>query len=430
MRRRHAAKDESETIVDRFVSNARRALPQLDVYPKLEEEYRVKTTSGAALSLFMGLCIAILVVSETWHYLTPKVVDFVEVDTILNERMRIDLNITFFALQCSRVDLVAMDVAGEHQLHADSNSHMHKTRLSAKGQIIGEKLATSVNKPKRDLNVSALPPDYCGSCYGAKGKCCNSCRILRQAYVSQGWDPRKIEGKGSEQCERAAKLAVAKAEDKKQGDDEGCMLEGFMTVNKVAGNFHIALGTTRSINGRLIHAFAVDDLNHFNTSHRLDQVSFGDPFLSQSNPLNGQIRLVDHHQSTTGVFQYYVKIVPTIFVGAAEGNSPIRSSQYSFTEKFVPIGEGDDDLEIEEPGHTRKHGHRHPSVIQALPGVFFIYEMSPFQIRRTVQVQAFMEYFARLCAIVGGIYTLSGIVDSWVNHLRQPRNRVGPDPVK
>ena len=38
-----------------FVANIRKTLPKLDVYPKLDEEHRVRTQSGAALSLVMGV---------------------------------------------------------------------------------------------------------------------------------------------------------------------------------------------------------------------------------------------------------------------------------------------------------------------------------------------------------------------------------------
>lgn len=426
MRRRRHQLDEnlngsSSSSTRSFSQTVNRHLRKLDMYPKLEEDYKIKTSSGATMSIVMGVAMTILAVSETWHYAHPKLVDLVEVDGTIHERMKVELNMTFFELPCSKVDLVAMDVAGEHQIHADASYRMHKTRLTIDGRPIGEKISAKINDVDAadDVNVPVvepLPDDYCGSCFGARDGCCNTCEELKAAYLSKGWSAEPISGDKSEQCKRDRLLHP---HDGKNGDDvnEGCMLEGSMTVNKVAGNFHVALGRTRSVNGRLVHAFNAKDMNHFNTSHRIDHVSFGPSFPSQTNPLNGQIRLVDFHNADTGVFQYFIKIVPTQFANAYVGSS-YRSSQYSFTEKFVPIGDGHED-DDDDPDHTRKHAHKHPSVIRSLPGVFFIYDISPFQIRRTMESESFFEYLARLFAIVGGVCTISSIADSAISKLRR-----------
>jgi hypothetical protein len=48
-----------------------------------------------------------------------------------------------------------------------------------------------------------------------------------------------------------------------------------MTVNRVAGNFHIAMGKGVERNGRYIHSFLEEDLPNFNVSHIIHQLSFG-----------------------------------------------------------------------------------------------------------------------------------------------------------
>lgn len=420
MRRRNVLKkDENRESTEGGVSTIARHFRQLDFYPKLEEDFRVKTSSGAYLSIITGIFMIILALNETWQYASPNLVDLIEVDGTIQERMKVDISISFLAITCSKVDLVAMDVAGEHQIHADSSYKMHKTRLTKNGDPIGDKMLIKLNAK---AGVDPLPKYYCGSCYGAgdEGQCCNSCEELKSAYVGKGWSVAAIAGDKSEQCKREALLTGGASR-----EGEGCLLEGSMTVNKVGGNFHVALGLTRTVNGRLVHAFNAKDLHHFNTSHRINHISFGEPFASQSNPLNGVVRVVDKHDSETGIYQYFIKLVPTVFVGTFRTQ---RSCQYSFTEKFVPIGDGQPDVvEDEEEGgadnggnsldHRRKDGHKHPSVVNALPGLFFIYDISPFQIRRTVAKLPFMEYFARLCAIVGGCYALSGVLDSVLSRL-------------
>ena len=146
-----------------------------------------------------------------------------------------------------------------------------------------------------------------------------------------------------------------------------------MKVSKVAGNFHVALGTTRSVDGRLVHAFNVNEMTHFNTSHRIDRVSFGQNFVSQSNPLSGKTRTVDYHDADTGVFQYYIKVVPTNFQNAF---GITWQCGVLIHRKFVPIGEGhSDDEEKEDPDHLRRAAHKHPSVIRSFR-VCFIYDAS------------------------------------------------------
>ena len=70
--------------------------------------------------------------------------DVVEVDATIDARMRIDLNVTFLALPCRKVDLVAMDVAGEHQIGMDQA--MRKTRVDrSTGQALGPAIIEIIN---------------------------------------------------------------------------------------------------------------------------------------------------------------------------------------------------------------------------------------------------------------------------------------------
>lgn len=37
-----------------------------------------------------------------------------------------------------------------------------------------------------------LPEDYCGSCFGAKEGCCQTCREVTDAYAAKGWSVQDI----------------------------------------------------------------------------------------------------------------------------------------------------------------------------------------------------------------------------------------------
>ena len=46
----------------------------------------------------------------------------------------------------------------------------------------------------------------------------------------------------------------------------------------------------------------------------------------------------------------------------------------------------------------------------ACAGVFFVYEMSPFLVQVTQSPVPFTHFVTKLCAIIGGAFTLSGIL--------------------
>lgn len=51
-----------------------------------------------------------------------------------------------------------------------------------------------------------------------------------------------------------------------------------------------------------------------------------------------------------------------------------------------------------------------------LPGVFVLYEFSPMVVQYTENRRSFMHFLTGLCAIVGGIFTVAGLIDSMIYH--------------
>ncbi|KAE8800684.1 putative amidohydrolase ytcJ [Hordeum vulgare] len=50
------------------------------------------------------------------------------------------------------------------------------------------------------------------------------------------------------------------------------------------------------------------------------------------------------------------------------------------------------------------------------PGVYFFYEFSPIQVDCTEENTSLLHLLTNICAIVGGIFTVAGIIDSFVYH--------------
>ena len=55
-----------------------------------------------------------------------------------------------------------------------------------------------------------------------------------------------------------------------------------------------------------------------------------------------------------------------------------------------------------------------------LPGVFFIYDISPIKVKFTEKQQSFTYFLTSLCAIVGGVFTVAGIIDAAIYSLGGP----------
>lgn len=88
-------------------------LKRLDLYPKAAEEYRVRTVTGAVVSIACTFLVLILAMSEFSAYLTVQVAPELTVDTSFGEMLRIDLDITFLAMPCVNLVIDAMDISGK-----------------------------------------------------------------------------------------------------------------------------------------------------------------------------------------------------------------------------------------------------------------------------------------------------------------------------
>ena len=97
----------------------------------------------------------------------------------------------------------------------------------------------------------------------------------------------------------------------------------------------------------------------------------------------------------SALYQYYIKVVPTSY--APLGREPIATCQYSVTEARMPIA----------PDAGR--GGRREFV---LPGVFFIYDISPIKVAYTEQATSLWTFITSLCAIIGGVFVVARMVDS------------------
>merc|ERR1712032_1049382 len=117
---------------------------------------------------------------------------------------------------------------------------------------------------------------------------------------------------------------------------------------------------------------------------------FGPEVHGMTSPLEGTHKVVTHGAF---MFHYYIKLVPTLWNSG--GPDSVYTHQYSVTsnEKNVLVKKGE---------------------LVGLPGVFFVYEFSPFMVKKIEKYQPLSHFLTSLCAVIGGVFTVAGLVDAMI----------------
>jgi hypothetical protein len=422
------------------------------MFPKVDKEFTVHTKGGGVASLVAYGLIAIFFVAEivTWMSQNGQELSQTRVDTSLGKKMRVNINITFPALACEDLHLDAIDVAGDSQI--DIVDTLKKRKMHSNGKFFSQDEISVDTNFHRDQQTqkalilkAALPEDYCGPCYGAgedDKQCCQTCDEVIMAYTKKRWKSELLKYT-AEQCVREGR---DKAEPKKMTRGQGCNLGGYMTVNRVSGNFHIAMGEGIERDGRHIHTYIPEDAPNFNASHIIHELSFGP--ADGTAPLSGVTKIVTEKTGSTGLFQYFIKIVPTTYVGQdayskiidtelphVYMNAGVETNRYFFTERFMPLMTElleDHHMEEDDPkraavnaggggNHADKDHHYKQNAV--LPGIFFIYEIYPFAVELSIQKVPLTHLLIRLMATVGGVFTMVRWVDGCIYERGTKNNR-------
>ncbi|ORY42845.1 DUF1692-domain-containing protein [Rhizoclosmatium globosum] len=168
------------------------------------------------------------------------------------------------------------------------------------------------------------------------------------------------------------------------GVKDACRIKGHISVNKVAGMFHITALGHGYMDGRHVAHEAM------NFTHRVDKLSFGIDYPGLVNPLDSSLEIADGNFE---MFQYFISIVPTIYVDKRRTfGSVVLTNQYAVTDHKKIVGH-----ETKEAG---------------IPGIFMKYDVEPISVRVTESRASFMHFLTRLCGITGGIYVTVGLLNN------------------
>ena len=333
-----------------------------------------------------------------------ETIDHLYVNSTRTDRLKIDFDISFPQIACNLLALDAIDETGIPQKDVTFEIFKHKLNSFGKKdgkpikhEFLGGTMLTEkdVEKQRDEMIETAkptpIPKGACGNCYGAgaPGECCNTCDEVKYAYKRVGW---VFKTQGVAQCAEENKKMNKRDE---FAEDGGCQLYGHLELNKaLGGHFHVAphkQAKTGDAGTLSLWDLIFFTFEQFNITHTINSLSFGDQFPGIKSPLDGQIRKLE---DTHGMYQYYIKVVPTRYKGL--NKKEIESNQYSVTE------------------HMR---HLSPGSGKGLPGLYFYYEVSPVQaIFEEKRMSNFLSFLTNVCAIVGGAFSVMGIVDVLVGY--------------
>ncbi|CAM8887830.1 unnamed protein product [Rhodiola kirilowii] len=185
----------------------------------------------------------------------------------------------------------------------------------------------------------------------------------------------------------------------------GCRIEGFLRVKKVPGNLIISAHSDS-------HSF---DASLMNMSHVISHLSFGNmmnarmftdmrrlaPYVGKSHDrLEGKAFITPHDAKENVTIEHYLQVVKTELVSHQGSKEVLLVEEYEYT--------------------------AHSSVAQSLhiPVAKFHFELSPMQVLIEEKPRSFSHFITNLCAIIGGVFTVAGILDSVLHNTARIMKKV------
>ncbi|MCL4125249.1 UNVERIFIED_CONTAM: hypothetical protein GTU68_009411 [Idotea baltica] len=163
--------------------------------------------------------------------------------------------------------------------------------------------------------------------------------------------------------------------------ETGCVFEANFYINKVPGNFHVS---THS---------ASEQPKEIDFSHIIQEVRFGENMDNKKLPGSFNSLKDSKNLENNGLesHDYIMKIVPTVYEDL--GGRQALSYQYTYaTRSYVSFG----------------HGGR------VIPAVWFRYDLTPITVKYHEKRPPIYSFLTTICAIIGGTFTVAGIIDSFV----------------
>lgn len=339
---------------------------ELDAFPKVPEEFVDSTPVGGSLSIITFFFIIWLVYSEVTYYLDRELVFKFVPDTSMDEKLLINIDMTI-AMPCSNL--------GADILDSTSQS------VYGFGELQEEDTWFELTEEQQDA-------------FDAIKQLNGYMNVIYHSLWRVLWK----RGHGTVHSSLPARKT------KPNTKPDACRLHGVLTLNKVAGNFHVTAGKSMALPRGHIHLNILFDDSRQNFSHRIHRLSFGNPYNGIVHPLEGDEKITDDENM---LYQYFIEVVPTD-IYSSFGN--FKTYHYSVKELQRPIS------------HSKgSHG---------IPGVFIKYDIAALKIHVHQDQENIIQFLLRLFAVIGGIYIIVGAVNNLVLHIKSffSKPKVQPRP--
>lgn len=390
-------------------------LLSVDAFSRAEEDVRIRTRTGALVTVGCFVITAILIINEWFQFHTIVTRPTLVMDRQRNVKLELNLDITFPHISCDILNFDIIDDSGYLQYDDDiiADNGFVKIRLDDSGnelETMDYKLKDQTAQyPVEDIN-------YCGSCYDALDQthnndegikledrvCCQTCEDVRHAYMKKGWTI--FDGKSIDQCDREGFH-----EKINKHINEGCRVKGTTFLNRIGGNIHFVPGEAfQNVAGHYHDTKLYDIKTQLNFNHIINHLSFGKPVQNkqeslrslklETNPLDGK-QVLRNHDTHSRVFTYFAKIVPTRY--EYMDGVIVETAQFStkFQEKPINGGKAYDDPQVK----FQRGG---------IPGLFIYLDMSPLKvINREQHAISWSGFLLNCVTSIGGILAVGTILD-------------------
>uniref|UniRef100_A0A1B6KXN3 Endoplasmic reticulum vesicle transporter C-terminal domain-containing protein n=1 Tax=Graphocephala atropunctata TaxID=36148 RepID=A0A1B6KXN3_9HEMI len=333
---------------------------ELDSFPKLPETFVETSRVGGTFSIITCGLISWLIYSEISYYLQSRFIFKFAPDTDYDAKVKINVDLTV-AMPCLSIGADIMDSTGQS--------------VSSFGNLEEEDTWFELSMDQR--------------VYFDNMRYMNS--YLREEFHA-------IQDLLWKSGETNLYGRLPKRKYNPMTPPDACRLYGTITLNKVAGNFHITAGQALALPQGHIHMSAFMSDRDYNFTHRIHRFSFGDPSPGIIHPLEGDEKISSDNMV---LYQYFIEAVPT---EVSTFMSRSYTYQYSVKDYVRAIDH-----------HRGSHG---------IPGIFFKYDTSALKIMVSEEREPLDQFFVRLCATVGGIFVTAGFINSIVQYLVKLCNRV------
>jgi len=443
-------------------------LSAIDLFRKVPRDLTHGTSHGGVLSVLALSVLGLLFFFETWSYLAGGTRTSTVLDDNADAKLQINVALQFLQLPCAFATVEVWDYFGTNRL--DVTADVRKTRISGtRGEYVtGEytqrafedaphvepRIAAGMPPPRemsaphpalRTLTAAdfestlrteplafvAFLVSWCGYCrsvaptWTALAELASTGRVPASIYMvdcvksealcvkqhirgyptlrlfhsglASGSDyagKRSVDALSAYVREHAAMPVEARASTLRVAANEGCALAGTLWVHRVPGAFHVIAKSDA-------HTF---DAASTNTSHVVQHLSFGAPLTvdvlhkvprdvaTHIHPLDGRTFV---NRARAQSHEHYIKIVSTHYkTGTLVGTRDVLGYQQAVSSMTFDAA-------------------------PAVPEAKFSYDLSPTAVVIEKAGRRWYDFLTNLVAILGGAFTVLGLIDGAVHRLQR-----------